>query len=105
MSLVPGSVLGRDMADLGFFGWSIPVGVGLLALVLALTLPIAELQWSGWVYFLMCILIPLYRKFGYVQTSEQPFEHPELGPRMPMRLYTDRAHLQSVGSILLHRAG
>ena len=49
-------------------------------------------------------LIPLYRRFGYAQTSEQPFEHPELGPRMPMRLFTDRAYLQSVGSILLRRA-
>jgi transmembrane protein TMEM174 (potassium channel) len=42
-------------------GWSIPVAVGGLALMLALTLPIAQLQWSGWCYFLMSILIPLNR--------------------------------------------
>jgi hypothetical protein len=44
-------------------GWSIPVGVALLALVLALTLPIEQVQWSGWCYFLMSILIPLYRQW------------------------------------------
>ncbi len=33
-------------------GWSIPVGVGLLSLVLALTLPMKELASSGWIYFL-----------------------------------------------------
>jgi hypothetical protein len=44
-------------------GWSIPVGVALLALGLALTLPIERVQWSGWCYFLMSILIPLYRAY------------------------------------------
>lgn len=44
-------------------GWSIPVGVALLALVLALTLPIEQVQWSGWCYFLMSILIPLNRRW------------------------------------------
>ena len=48
-------------AELG--GWSIPVGVALLALVLALTLPIEQVQWSGWCYFVMSILIPLYRQW------------------------------------------
>ena len=40
-------------------GWSIPVGVGLVSLVLALSLPIERLEWSGWVYFSMAILVPL----------------------------------------------
>lgn len=41
-------------------GWSIPVCVGIVSLVLALTLPIEHLAWSGWVYFSMAILVPLY---------------------------------------------
>jgi hypothetical protein len=42
-------------------GWSIPVSVGILALVLALTLPIEQIGWSGWVYLSMAILVPLHR--------------------------------------------
>ena len=41
-------------------GWSIPVSVGLVSLLLALTLPIERLDWSGWVYFSMAILVPLH---------------------------------------------
>ncbi|MBA3606999.1 MAG: DUF1211 domain-containing protein [Chthoniobacterales bacterium] len=41
-------------------GWSVPVGVGLLSLLLALTLPIEKLDWSGWVYFSMAIVVPLH---------------------------------------------
>ncbi len=41
-------------------GWSVPVGVGLLSLLLALTLPVEKLDWSGWVYFSMAILVPLH---------------------------------------------
>ena len=40
-------------------GWCVPVGVGLLSLVLALTLPMRALAWSGWCYCLLFILIPL----------------------------------------------
>jgi len=42
-------------------GWSIPVGVGLVSLVLALCLPGAQIQWSGWIYFSMAILVPLHK--------------------------------------------
>ncbi|HEY2138478.1 MAG TPA: TMEM175 family protein [Chthoniobacterales bacterium] len=42
-------------------GWSIPVSVGILALVLALTLPIEQIAWSGWVYLSMAILVPLHK--------------------------------------------
>jgi hypothetical protein len=41
-------------------GWSIPVGVGIISLVLALTLPPEQIAWSGWVYFSMVILVPLH---------------------------------------------
>src|SRR5207245_9875555 len=34
-------------------GWSIPVGVGIVSLVCALTLPAAQQQWSGSGYFSM----------------------------------------------------
>src|SRR4026208_1497883 len=39
-------------------GWSIPVSVGIVSLVFALTLPTEQIQWSGWVYFSMIILGP-----------------------------------------------
>ncbi|TMP93444.1 MAG: hypothetical protein E6L08_05590 [Verrucomicrobia bacterium] len=41
-------------------GWSIPVGIGIVSLVLALTLPREQIEWSGWVYFSMVILVPLH---------------------------------------------
>jgi hypothetical protein len=44
-------------------GWCIPVGVGLISLVLALTMPPERIAWSGWVYFSLAILMPLYRRF------------------------------------------
>ena len=45
-------------------GWSIPVGVGIISLVLALTLPPEQIAWSGWVYFSMIILVPLHSAYG-----------------------------------------
>ena len=44
-------------------GWSVPVGVGIVALIFALTLPTDQIQWSGWVYFSMIILVPLHDFF------------------------------------------
>ena len=41
-------------------GWSIPVGVGMVSLILALTLPAEQIQWSGWVYFLMAIILRVH---------------------------------------------
>src|SRR6266699_2790206 len=38
-------------------GWSIPVGIGIVSLVLALTLPREQIEWSGWVYFSMVFLV------------------------------------------------
>ena len=42
-------------------GWSLPPTVGVVALVLALTLPARHISWSGWIYFSMAILVPLHR--------------------------------------------
>src|SRR6266852_569920 len=36
-------------------GWSVPVSVGIVSLVLAFILPTEEIAWCGWVYFLMAI--------------------------------------------------
>jgi uncharacterized membrane protein len=41
-------------------GWSIPVSVGIVSLIFALTLPAEQIQWSGWIYFSMIILVPLH---------------------------------------------
>jgi uncharacterized membrane protein len=43
-------------------GWSLPALVGIIALVLALTLPPNQLGWSGWIYFSLAILTPLHRR-------------------------------------------
>jgi uncharacterized membrane protein len=44
-------------------GWSVPVSVGIVALIFALTLPAEQIHWSGWVYFSMIILVPLHDFF------------------------------------------
>jgi hypothetical protein len=44
-------------------GWGVPVMVGIVALIFALTLPTEQIQWSGWVYFSMIILVPLHDFF------------------------------------------
>jgi uncharacterized membrane protein len=43
-------------------GWSLPLTIGFIAFVLALTLPIRHIAWSGWIYFSMAILVPLHRE-------------------------------------------
>lgn len=52
----------RLMTRAEVYGWSIPVGVGIVSLVLALTLPIEQISWSGWVYFSMIIIVPLHKR-------------------------------------------
>lgn len=44
-------------------GWSIPVGVGIISFLLAVTLPGKQIVWSGWVYFSMFILVPLHSAY------------------------------------------
>src|SRR5438067_4435419 len=41
-------------------GWSIPVGVGLVSLVFSYTLPIEQIAWCCWVYFLMAIILRVH---------------------------------------------
>ena len=55
------NALERAMTFNEVTGWSIPVGVGLVSLVLALYLPRTQIEWSGWIYFSMIILVPLHR--------------------------------------------
>ena len=49
------------LAEVG--GWCVPLGVGLISLVLALTMPRDQIAWSGWVYFSLAILTRLYSRF------------------------------------------
>jgi uncharacterized membrane protein len=42
-------------------GWALPTLVGVLSLVLALTLPLKYLAWSGWIYFSLPVLIRAHR--------------------------------------------
>ena len=42
-------------------GWCIPIAVGIVSLVLALTVSARLFPWSGWIYFSMVILAPLHR--------------------------------------------
>ena len=38
-------------------GWSIPIAVGIVSLVFSFVLPIDQIAWCGWIYFLMAILL------------------------------------------------
>src|SRR5256885_46551 len=54
---------GRSMTRAEIEGWRLAVGVGLVSLILALTLPMQQIAWAGWVYFSMAILVPVQRFF------------------------------------------
>ena len=41
-------------------GWSIPVAVGIASLILSFSLPIQEIEWAGWAYLSMILLVPLH---------------------------------------------
>ncbi len=43
-------------------GWSIPMTVGIIAFVLALTLPPEYIALSGWIYFSMAVLVPAHKR-------------------------------------------
>ena len=52
-------------------GWNIPVAIGILSLILALTLPAEHIEWSGWVYFSMALLVPLHKVYLKRRTRER----------------------------------
>src|SRR5438105_1154217 len=53
-------------------GWSVPVSVGVMSLLLALTLPGDKIQWSGWAYFSMIVLVPLHARYrGWVSKKAE----------------------------------
>ena len=54
----------RTIAFREVTGWSVPVVVGIISLILALSLPREQIDWSGWIYFSMVILVPLHRAFS-----------------------------------------
>src|SRR3954467_3558595 len=41
-------------------GWSIPVSVGVVSLIFSFVLPIEQIAWCGWVYFLMAIILRVH---------------------------------------------
>lgn len=43
-------------------GWSLPLTIGGISLILALVLPIHLISWCGWVYFSMALLVPIHRR-------------------------------------------
>ena len=53
----------RSMTLQEISGWSVPVTVGIISLLLAVSLPIAQIEWSGWVYFSMIALVPLHKAY------------------------------------------
>jgi uncharacterized membrane protein len=42
-------------------GWCLPLTIGVISLVLSITLPLRYLNWCGWIYFSMAVLVPLHR--------------------------------------------
>jgi uncharacterized membrane protein len=42
-------------------GWSIPIFVGMVSLVFSFALPVEQIAWCGWIYFLMAILVRVHR--------------------------------------------
>ena len=54
------NALERRVTFLEITGWTIPAAIGLLSLLLALTLPIDKIVWSGWLYFSLAVLVPAH---------------------------------------------
>ena len=44
-------------------GWLLPVTIGIISLILALTLPRPQVAWSGWIYFSLAVLVPLHNVY------------------------------------------
>ena len=63
----------RAMTFYEVTGWSIPVSVGIVSLILALSLPREQIEWSGWIYFSMAILVPLYRAYSKRKLKQEVF--------------------------------
>ena len=52
----------RTLTRADMEGWGIPMSIGIVALVLALTLPVQYIFWSGWIYLSMAILVPVHKR-------------------------------------------
>jgi hypothetical protein len=44
-------------------GWSVPAAVGLVSLILALSLPMKHIGWSGWLYLSLSFLVTWQRRW------------------------------------------
>ena len=52
-------------------GFTPAQGVGIVSLIFALTLPAEQIQWSGWVYFSMIVLVPVHDYFHKRKLKEE----------------------------------
>src|SRR5437763_11616230 len=50
----------RLMTRAELTGWSIPVSVGMVSLLFSFILPIEQIAWCGWIYFLMAIALRVH---------------------------------------------
>jgi hypothetical protein len=53
-------------------GWSIPMSMGVVSLILSFILPIEKIDWCGWVYFLMAILLRVQRFSHNRRLAKEP---------------------------------
>jgi hypothetical protein len=53
----------RFLTRAEMMGWGTPATVGIIALLLALTLPAEYLGLSGWIYFSLALLVPVHKRF------------------------------------------
>jgi hypothetical protein len=54
----------KSLTRAEIIGWSVPATVGLVSLVLALSLPIKYIEWSGWMYMSLSFLVPVQRRWA-----------------------------------------
>jgi hypothetical protein len=52
-------------------GWGIPILIGMLSLVFSFALPIEQIAWCGWIYFLMTILLRAHKFWRRRQLKAQ----------------------------------
>jgi hypothetical protein len=55
-------------------GWSIPIAVGTLSLMFSFVLPIEQIAWCGWVYFVMAIMLRVNKFFHKRRLERQTLE-------------------------------
>ena len=62
----------RLMTHSEMTGWSIPISVGIVSLLLSQTLPIGEIAWCGWIYFSLPVPLLLHHILRKKQLERLP---------------------------------